>query len=139
MSGGRQHYASTLAERPDITRSAGGSALDNPHHRRARNREHDSRRRQSDRCRPLYGTARWQRISAAQREAEPLCRMCLARGLTVAATVCDHIVPHRGDEAMFWSGPFQSLCKPCHDADKQRIESGGRPRLIFDPDGNIVW
>ncbi len=56
----------------------------------------------------------------------PLCAYCLREGVTEAATICDHIKPHRGDETLFWSGPFQSLCKTHHDSTKQREEHAGR-------------
>jgi 5-methylcytosine-specific restriction protein A len=63
----------------------------------------------------LYGR-RWRRWSAAGLIAEPLCRVCLSQDITTAATVRDHIVPHRGNEDLFWSeANIQSLCKPCHD------------------------
>lgn len=40
-----------------------------------------------------------------------------------ALLVCDHIKPHRGNEALFWDeGNLQTLCKACHDKDKQREE-----------------
>jgi hypothetical protein len=44
----------------------------------------------------------------------------------VAATVCDHVNGHPAGEteAMFWDGPFQSLCRDCHNSDKARIERG---------------
>lgn len=57
--------------------------------------------------------------------AEPLCRLCHAKGRIVPATVCDHIEPHKGDEARFWRGPFQSLCEPCHNGTKQQVERIG--------------
>jgi 5-methylcytosine-specific restriction protein A len=82
-----------------------------------------------------YKTARWQRLRREQLTLEPLCAMCLKRGKTVAATVCDHVEPHRGDEVKFWAGPFQSLCKPDHDSTKQRIEKGGTPKLEIGADG----
>lgn len=50
--------------------------------------------------------------------------MCEAEGQTTAATVCDHIDPHKGDPDKFWNGPFQSLCKRHHDSDKAREERG---------------
>jgi len=32
------------------------------------------------------------------------------------ATVVDHIIPHRGDERLFWDETnWQPLCKQCHD------------------------
>jgi 5-methylcytosine-specific restriction protein A len=88
--------------------------------RRERRREFDRFRRVSKPWRALYDTAAWKRIRLHQLTAEPLCRWCRDRGLTVVATVCDHVVAHRGDPDKFFAGPFQSLCKPCHDRDAQR-------------------
>lgn len=46
---------------------------------------------------------------------EPFCRACAARGLRVRATDVDHIVPHRGDWALFANpANLQSLCHSCH-------------------------
>lgn len=70
----------------------------------------------------LYNTAAWKRRRAAQLGAEPLCRMHLALGQTVAATVADHVQPHRGDHELFFHGQLQSLCAPCHSAHKQAQE-----------------
>ena len=34
----------------------------------------------------------------------------------VRATVVDHIIPHRGDQKLFWDqNNWQALCKSCHD------------------------
>ena len=46
------------------------------------------------------------------------------RAKVTAATVADHITPHRGDPILF-EGPLQSLCKECHDSVKQSLEKGG--------------
>ena len=52
--------------------------------------------------------------------------MHLEIGLTEAATVVDHIKPHKGDYDLFWDeSNWQSLCKHCHDSHKQRLENGG--------------
>jgi hypothetical protein len=56
--------------------------------------------------------------------------MCLASGVTTAATVCDHITPWRGDLDLFWSGPFESLCATCHSRFKQSQEKGGTKHLM---------
>lgn len=72
-----------------------------------------------------YGN-RWQKARAGFLRIHPLCRMCQAIGRSTAATVVDHIVPHRGDNALFWDKTnWQPLCKPCHDRHKQRIEKSG--------------
>lgn len=55
--------------------------------------------------------------------------MCLADGRTTAASVVDHKIPHKGDDALFWDETnHQSLCKPCHDGRKARIEHGAGQR-----------
>lgn len=84
---------------------------------------------------PLYGTQRWRRLAKRQIAAHPLCAFCLERGMVTRATVCDHIDPHRGDEDAFWNGPFQSLCKPHHDGEKQSVEKGGIVKQSIGPDG----
>ena len=81
--------------------------------------------------------SRWQTAREAFLAKHPLCVMCEARGVVRAATVVDHIIPHRlGDalksgnqdrirnsRARFWdSTNWQSLCKPHHDGAKQSLE-----------------
>ncbi len=47
----------------------------------------------------------------------------------MAATVVDHIVPHKGDQQLFWdTRNWQSMSKPCHDK-KTAKEDGGFGRL----------
>jgi 5-methylcytosine-specific restriction endonuclease McrA len=71
---------------------------------------------------------RWRRKSHAQLIAEPFCAYCLRDdGVYKAATVSDHVVPHRGDPHQFWHGALQSLCKPCHDLGKRREEQMAMP------------
>ena len=62
-----------------------------------------------------YST-RWQRARKMYLAAHPLCVRCLEEGRYVQATVVDHIVPHRGDQKLFWDeSNWQALCKHCHD------------------------
>jgi hypothetical protein len=73
--------------------------------------------------RAWYKTAMWSAIREAQLSAQPLCIMCLDEDETITpADVCDHVTPHRGNETLFWSGPFQSLCAHHHNSTKQREE-----------------
>ncbi|WP_330410731.1 HNH endonuclease signature motif containing protein [Lachnotalea glycerini] len=45
-----------------------------------------------------------------------MCVRCRERGKLVKATVVDHIIPHRGNEELFWAeSNWQALCKNCHD------------------------
>lgn len=62
-----------------------------------------------------YGPA-WRKASKAFLQAHPLCEECRKQGKFVKATVVDHIVPHRGDEELFWDrSNWRPLCKWCHD------------------------
>lgn len=94
-----------------------------------RKRDADKRRYGAP-WRAWYGTARWAAIREAQLSAHPLCVMCMENDETItSANVCDHITPHRGNEDLFWSGPFQSLCEACHNGRKQREEQDGAQRI----------
>lgn len=73
----------------------------------------------------LYKTAAWRRLRASVLADEPLCRYCADIGMVSAATVVDHIQPHRGDLALFHEPTnLQPLCKPCHDRHAARKDSG---------------
>jgi 5-methylcytosine-specific restriction endonuclease McrA len=67
-----------------------------------------------------YKTARWQKLrwSVLVRDLFT-CQMCKGIQADTSQLVCDHIDQHHGNEAKFWAGPFQTLCKPCHDRTKQ--------------------
>ena len=87
-------------------------------------------RRDSDarRVRPfkhLYNTRRWRGLSATFRKANPLCKLCSERGLTVASEEVDHIVTPQTNPGLFWSwSNLQALCGACHSA-KTATEDGG--------------
>lgn len=69
---------------------------------------------------------KWRVARVRHLKLSPLCVYCLANELVVAATVVDHVRPHRGDQALFWDrSNWQSLCATCHSSVKQRQESGG--------------
>ncbi|EEG10289.1 HNH endonuclease [Pseudogulbenkiania ferrooxidans] len=69
--------------------------------------------------------SKWRRARESYLREHPLCVECRQRGFIEAATVVDHITPHKGDQKLFWSrSNWQSLCKPCHDR-KTATEDGG--------------
>lgn len=73
----------------------------------------------------LYGR-RWRKARAAFLMERPFCAMCEATGKLQAATVVDHVKPHRGDEALFWDRTnWQPLCERHHNRDKARLEIRG--------------
>ena len=60
--------------------------------------------------------ARWRKARKAFLQRHPLCAECLKAGRLIPATVVDHIVPHRGNQALFWDeGNWQPLCAACHN------------------------
>lgn len=81
----------------------------------------------------LYTKWKWRQLRKRQLDREPLCAFCLERGRVTEAVICDHVEPHKGDMVKFWSGPFQSLCKTCHDTTKKIMENE-TVRVSFFPD-----
>ena len=60
--------------------------------------------------------ARWRKARKAFLQEHPLCAECLKAGKLTPATVVDHIIPHRGNQELFWNAEnWQPLCKECHD------------------------
>lgn len=68
-----------------------------------------------------YQGRKWRNMSQQHRINNPLCAHCQKQGLTVPATVTDHIKPiSQGGDA--WDiNNFQSLCESCHNK-KSRSE-----------------
>ncbi len=88
-----------------------------------------------------YG-GRWQRARLVFLADHPFCVMCEKAGLLNVGTLhmdgtpelnrrriglrVDHILPHRGDQALFWDkSNWQPLCADHHDIVKQRQEQQG--------------
>jgi 5-methylcytosine-specific restriction enzyme A len=74
-----------------------------------------------------YHIARWRHpvwgLRTRALAQSPLCVLCSRTGNIVEATEVDHIVPHRGDPALFWSLlNVQPLCKRHHDEKTARGE-----------------
>lgn len=93
-------------------------------------RRDDRRSQQAASYRHLYGTARWRKLREWQLDREPLCAMCHEMGRITAANTADHVVAHKGDEALFWGGELRSLCASCHSSVKQAEERGHHRPLI---------
>jgi 5-methylcytosine-specific restriction enzyme A len=73
-------------------------------------------------------TSKWQEARAGFLAKHPRCECPVHRGLPTAplATVVDHIVPHKGDNALFWQrSNWRAMAKPCHDSKTGRYD---RPR-----------
>lgn len=95
------------------------------------NRRYDRRRRQTSNVRHLYKSPRWQGIRRETLARDSSCVTCLAeRQERRPSTHCDHVNPHRNDVRLFFKGPFQGLCDPCHNSKKQREELEGFSRAV---------
>lgn len=75
-------------------------------------------------------TSKWEKARKAYLAEHPLCETCRRAGRITAATVVDHITPHRGDYKMFWDRKnWQPLCDAapwrCHSSKKQSEERLG--------------
>ena len=59
--------------------------------------------------------ARWQKARRIYLSEHPLCVLCQQEGRVTAASVVDHIIPHRGDYSLMWDeNNWQSLCTHHH-------------------------
>ncbi|WP_375592350.1 HNH endonuclease [Chitiniphilus eburneus] len=68
---------------------------------------------------------RWLRAAKLFLAEYPLCAECERQGRVCAATLVDHIIPHRGDRDLFWDqANWQPLCASCHGV-KTAGEDGG--------------
>jgi 5-methylcytosine-specific restriction protein A len=77
---------------------------------------------------------RWQQARAGYLTKHPLCVMCERDGFVTAATIVDHIVPHQGNQQLFWDrNNWQPLCKPHHDGEKAREEAASGQRFTCLP------
>lgn len=84
---------------------------------RERKARHDARRPSS---RERGYTREWEKARAAYLANNPTCR---APGCGASATLVDHIMPHKGNQALFWNrANWQPLCTPCHSRRKQAEE-----------------
>jgi 5-methylcytosine-specific restriction protein A len=100
---------------------AAGARYCEPHQRAERVRVDERRESASARGYDRH----WQKARAAYLAANPLCVRCLEQGRTTAAALVDHIIPHKGDPALFWDMEnWMALCTP-HHASKSAKEDGG--------------
>jgi len=64
----------------------------------------------------FYNSSKWRKYSKDIRRRNPLCEHCKEKGLTVLATMVDHITPilQGGDK---WDrNNLQPLCHKCHSS-----------------------
>jgi 5-methylcytosine-specific restriction protein A len=101
---------------------------------RQRKREYENRRK--PRALPT-NSARWRAIREAKLKAEPLCRYCVAVGVTEPATELDHA---NGDHDDNRDDNLVPCCKRCNvrKASREGFNRGKRERISFDADGEPI-
>jgi len=75
-----------------------------------------------------YHSGRWRKASKAflNNSDNTTCKLCFVVGIVRPATIVDHIIPHRGDDKLFWDQDnWQGLCATCHSRHKQIQEKSG--------------
>jgi 5-methylcytosine-specific restriction endonuclease McrA len=89
-----------------------------------------ARRYQTTPWRAWYSLDRWKRLrDEVLTRALFTCSICGRIEADTSRLVADHVIPHRGDPALFWDpANLQCLCKACHDSVKQRIERAPQRR-----------
>jgi 5-methylcytosine-specific restriction protein A len=91
-------------------------------HRSQEQKEIDRRRGSASR---RGYNARWRAARKRFLLDHPLCVECRRAGQITAATVVDHIVPHKGNISLFWdTHNWEAICKHHHDQ-KTASQDGG--------------
>lgn len=68
-------------------------------------------------------TSKWNKARVRFLRKHPLCEYCLKEKRYTKAIVVDHIIPHRGNQQLFWDeNNWQALCKSCHDRKTMTID-----------------
>lgn len=68
---------------------------------------------------------KWLSARAAFLTEHPLCVECQRQGIFTPATDVDHIIPHKGDQKLFWDRKnWQALCHSCHSRKTAREDGG---------------
>ncbi|OOR96996.1 HNH endonuclease [Haemophilus paracuniculus] len=71
---------------------------------------------------------KWSKYRSGYLKQNPLCVMCLAKGIYEPATVIDHIKPVENGQAdpLFWTmSNHQALCRNCHSYKTREIDKKG--------------
>ena len=99
-----------------------------PADRQASEKQRLRERDQAQPWRQWYGTQRWKDLRRAVwlRDAytcQKTVAVCVGRYPAPNSPAADHIIPHRGDPALFWDiNNLQTVSKEYHDREKQKAE-----------------
>jgi 5-methylcytosine-specific restriction endonuclease McrA len=69
--------------------------------------------------------SQWRQARLDYLSSNPLCVHCQSQGIVKAASVVDHIQPHKGDQDLFWDeANWQALCLSCHNSKTAKKDMG---------------
>ncbi len=71
---------------------------------------------------PFYSSRTWRRVRAAKLQVNPLCEVCLKRGVLTPATLVDHVTERSDGGADYDMDNLQSMCRSCHERKTKRIK-----------------
>ncbi len=92
-------------------------------HRKQVQRQYDSQRGTANQRGYDY---RWHQYTRVYLAEHPLCALCAKKEppVIIAASLVDHIIPHRGNHELFWDpSNHQPACTECHNI-KTATEDG---------------
>lgn len=103
--------------------------------RRSQTRKNEGERKERM---AIYNTARWRRMREAKMISDPLCEMCLRKGITRPATDVHHIQSFMRTKDMearkalaFDPTNLMSLCDECHNAIHHGKRRADPPPSLF--------
>lgn len=76
-----------------------------------------SQRRKDVPYQQLYNSTRWRNVRLLHLMKQPLCQECMraAPPRVREANTVHHVIPHKGDLALFWDPTnLESACAACH-------------------------
>lgn len=119
----------TICRHPGCGKLIDAPGYCEPHTKAAEKRKEEADKRRGSSHARGYDW-KWRKAREAFLREHPLCREHERRGQVAAATVVDHIVPHKGNQTLFWDRRnWQPLCATCHSA-KTAAEDGGFGNVI---------
>lgn len=97
-------------------------------HEQQHQRRYESQQQRVSSAKRGYGR-KWRTESKAFLAEYPWCKACLDKGIKEPATEVDHIIPHKGNQKLFWDKKnWQGLCHSCHSRKTAGEDGGfGRP------------
>lgn len=108
--------------------------------RRSQTRRNEGKRKERM---AIYNSARWRKLREAKIISDPLCEMCLSRGVTRPATDVHHIQSFMDTKDMetrkvlaYDPTNLMSLCDECHSRIHKRGKFATPPRSFFNGRGS---